>query len=427
MHQCLNNIGYHMNITWRQIVIVVVMLLMALPCSADTSSDLSNLPLITYSDFKYTGAFRLPKKPNGDSRVGNSEGPITLGADGKTFFIVSHPRQQAIAEYMIPELVISRDLSKLAMAVNVQPFTKVLDRPKTGNPQNMNRIGGMEYVDGELIVNTYEYYDANTDATHTTLVIRDAGKLASSTVDGYHQYEAKAHASGWISPIPPTLHALLGGTHIAGHSSGKPINSRHSVGPSAFVINPREDIVGGRAPGMIKTTPLLDFSLKNIVGDAKGQRGDYLKNKDGKNKLWTHLSRASYGFIIPGTRTYATIGFSGGHESGVGYKLTRSNGTSCPGYCSGEITDNHNYYWLWDLNDLLAVKNGTIKPYDVLPYEYGIIDTPFDNSSRRTKIVGGAYDGDTGILYLTLVGADTTQGRYEAQPVIIAYRFPDKG
>ncbi len=35
----------------------------------------------------------------------------------------------------------------------------------------MDRVGGMAYVDGQLIVNTYEYYDAPGDNTVSTCVI----------------------------------------------------------------------------------------------------------------------------------------------------------------------------------------------------------------------------------------------------------------
>ena len=134
-------------------------------------------------------------------------------------------------------------------------------------------------------------------------MLRDASDLAGSTVDGYFRLEGRAHASGWFSAVPEAHREALGGAMIAGNSSGLPIISRLSVGPTAFVFAV-DDVVGGAEP--IPTSPLLDYSL------ATPLRED-LANGAGDNDLWTHLSRAVYGFVVPGTRTYATFGHSGGH------------------------------------------------------------------------------------------------------------------
>lgn len=392
-------------------------------CYAGSFSPLT-LPLITTDRFEYIGGFRIPSGTFGDSAAAYAEGPITVGPNGKTIFIVGRSVHQAIAEFSIPELTSSNDVADLNIASVVQPFTKVLGRPETGNPQKMDRIGGMEYVDGELIVNTYLYYDAPANATHTTLVVRDAANLDGASVDGYYGYQARAHASGWISPIPRNLQGLLGGTHITGHSSGSPIISRHSVGPSAFVINPNQHIIGGSAVSTIPTSTLLDFSLEHPLGDSTNKGASHLDNIDLTNDLWTRISSASYGFIVPGTRTYVTIGYSGGHTSGVGYKITQDNGTLCGGPCSYVAADNYNYYWLWDINDLMAVKNGQKNSYEIIPYSYGKFDTPFQPPSGLNKIIGGAFDSVTSILYLTLKDADRKQNVYEPNPVIIAYKLP---
>ena len=107
------------------------------------------------------------------------------------------------------------------------------------------------------------------------------------------------------------------------------------MGPSAFSFDARENVIYAPS-GKIPTTPLLDFSLKQILRDKSTYPivtdvNSILYNRDGRNKLWTILSNAAYGFIIPNTRTYLTIGFSGGHESGIGYKITQNNGNQCGG------------------------------------------------------------------------------------------------
>lgn len=85
---------------------------------------------------------------------------------------------------------------------------------------------------------------------------------------------------------------------------------------------------------------------------------------------------------MPGTRTYATFGHSGGHVCGVCYKCTQNNGNLCGGYCPPDANDNYQFYWLWDMNDLIQVKNDEIESFDVLPYDYSEFATLFENEYK---------------------------------------------
>ncbi|MFW5692628.1 MAG: hypothetical protein ACOCWL_00285 [Thermoguttaceae bacterium] len=376
------------------------------------------LPLVRIDDFKYVGAFRVPARQFGESDANFSQGPIALNPDRGSLFIVGHAHHQAIAEFKIPQLVESDVVADLNMAGEpLQPFVAVLHRAANGNPQDLNRIGGMFYVDGptgpELLVNAYEYYDAPADNTLSMLVVRNASDLAKSKVDGFFEVEGGAgHTAGWMSPIPGVWQAALGGPCLTGNSSGVPIISRLSVGPSAFVFNPRDVVGKATVSSPIATKRLLDFSLANRLHED-------LSNESRENDLWNHLSRAVYGIILPGTRTYATFGHSGGHESGVGYKNLQDNGRRSGGYSSYKVKDNYHYYWLWDVNDFVDVLAGEREPYDVRPYEYGVFDTPFKATS--CQLGGGTFDPSTGRIYLTAQKADREQGLYANPPVIMAY------
>ncbi len=388
--------------------------------AADRGAALSQeLPLLEIQDFEYVGAFRLPSRKYGESDLNFSQGPIAFNPDRQSLFIVGHAHQQAIAEFTIPELVESTVLAELNMAGDpIQPFAAILNRASGGNPEGNNRIGGMLYVSGpdgpKLLVNAYEYYDAPGDNTVSMLVARDANDLAKSDVDGYFEVRGgPGHTAGWMSPVPEPWRSVLGGDFVTGSSSGIPIISRTSVGPSAFVFNPL-DIVGKKPVSTpISTAKLLDFSLAHRLHDD-------LSNESRENDLWNHLSRAVYGLIVPGTRTYATFGHSGGNESGVGYKIVQDNGRRTGGYSSFAVKDNYHYFWLWDVNDLVRVRAGEIQPHDARPYEYGIFRTPFADSSHR--LGGGAFDASTGRIYLTAQKADGKQGRYANPPVVMAYK-----
>ncbi|MCB0358998.1 MAG: hypothetical protein KDD44_05165, partial [Bdellovibrionales bacterium] len=158
---------------------LVVMGAIAHPCTSLASDSDAQLPLLHLSDFTYEGAFRLPADDFGASSLNYSEGPIAYNADNHSIFIVGHTYQQAIAEFAVPALVASSTLSELPMAAApIQEFVETLGSVPGGNPQGLNRIGGLKYIVGlngpELLVNAYEYYDAPGDNTHSTYAIRDA-------------------------------------------------------------------------------------------------------------------------------------------------------------------------------------------------------------------------------------------------------------
>jgi len=385
---------------------------------------MGDLPLYQMNQLTYGGAFRIPKGeyiPDNFLNPNYSQGPIAYNPDNQSIFLVGHTRESPIAEFTVPQLVTSSQITDLNMANRLQNFKKVLDFAPSGNPQALDRIGGLFYdnqvAPPRLLVNAYEYYDADRSVSLTTLIINDALNIAQSSISGYYQFDAEAgHTNGWMSSIPGQWQTALGGNTITGHSSGEPIISRWSVGPSAFSFNLQD--FNGNTSTPISTSQLLDFSLDNRLADD-------LCNANFSNDLWTHMSRATYGFIIPNTRTYFTIGYSAGHGSGVCYKTAQEfgcagcNQADCAGYCTFDPNDKYAYYWLWDIDDLIAVKNGNIASYEVLPYDYGIFDVPFEPEVKQ--IGGGSYDASTGQLYLTLQQADREQGTYDNPPLILVY------
>ncbi|WP_198264036.1 hypothetical protein [sulfur-oxidizing endosymbiont of Gigantopelta aegis] len=427
-----------------------------------TSADLMRLPLISIDDMKFVGAFRIKSGRYGESKTGYSNGRIAYNDDNHSLFITGFPSDSSIAEFLIPELVNSSNILELNRTSKPrQDFFRPLLRLKEENTQNLNRLGGMEYVEGELLVHSYEYYDAQVDSTYTSLVIRNANNMNNSIIDGFFEFDGNAHVSLWISPLPTQLQQLFDGDYITGASSVMPINSRASMGPSAFVFN-SADIVKTdntnnirQKNGLINTIKLLDYNLAHILTDNvkgwlpfkewggkiqynySGQRpaGDdfplvYDVNLVGNNYLWTEKSSAQYGIVLPGTRTYAIFGSSSMHYSGGGYKITKKNGKTCPGPCAYDPSDNNNYYWFYDLAELYQIKTGKKRPYEVKPYSFGRFVTPFDKmySAKRKYgykplVSGGTYNAKDKIIYFSLPVADLEQSIYEPAPVIMAYKL----
>jgi len=367
--------------------------------------------LVTISDLNYLGGFALPSQQYGDSSLNYAQGVIEVNGD--SMFIVGHDHDDAIAEFTVPELVNSVNISDLNTAsAPSQGFVSILDRAVGGNAENLDQIVGLEMVDGSLIANVMEYYDAPADNTLTTLVVADAQQLASSPVSAFHAMQGAARAAGWISSIPGALQASLGGSYIAGHSSGEPIIARLSAGPSAYAVNFPADLQSATSL-TISTTPLQLFSLDNPLSSD-------LDNASLQNSLWTHMSHARYGFIVPGTKTYMTLGWSGGHNSGVAYK-SPSDGRECGGFCPNSATDLYNYYWLWNLDDWEKVQNGELAAHAVRPYEKGELALPFQTSGVLNEVGGASYDAASGRLYISLLRANNTVGPYDNPPVIAVY------
>ncbi|CAH8285703.1 putative secreted protein (Por secretion system target) [Mariniflexile fucanivorans] len=402
----------------------------------------TELPLLQINKLKYEGAFTIPGNEYGDSNANYASGTLAFNSANNSLFLAGFNLHGAVAEFSIPILVNSTNLNDLNSASILQNFRSILNATPDSNPQNIDRISGLYLFNNKLIVNALEYYDAAANNSHTTLIVDNASAIETSAITGYFSLNGEAHASGWISEIPTEWQTLLGGSHITGNSSKYPINSRLAMGISAFSFNVT-DLINASTTN-ISTTTLLNFDLSNPlyadfntyynanynVLELNGTTFSGHTSADadivvGTNNLWTEQSQASYGFIVPNTRTYITIGSSSGHNSGIGYKAKQNNGNVCGGPCAYDAEDNYNYYWLWDVNDLLAVKNGTSEAYSVRPYAYGEFSVPFQydaysSTPEHHEIVGGTYDADSNLLYLSIYDGAST-GAYDVIPVIVAY------
>ncbi|WP_198265415.1 hypothetical protein [sulfur-oxidizing endosymbiont of Gigantopelta aegis] len=401
--------------------------------STDVPANILALPLINISDFTYQGAFRIKSGTKGESKPSYSHGRLAFNSDHNSLFLSGFNLHGSIAEFEIPPLVISDQITDLNIGAYRQEFRKVLSESDTGNTQNINRVGGMEYINGELLIQVYDYFDGGANNTHTSLVARDANNLSTSNIDGFFEFSGKAHEILWVSPIPPEYQAILGGDYISGASSADQvsINARSSMGPSAWIFN-SSDIIGKQASsGQIPSTAILDFSLAHIMADTpsgwlpfskysgviqfnyqtdvwfptifgKEFLDAYDPKNVGNNDIWTDSASANYGLIIPGTRTYAVFGQFSMRLSGGGYKIMQDNGHICQGPCQFKRADTEHYYWLFDMADMIAVKQGVKQPYEVKPYARGRFNTPFNTiddpkgKTMRPRIAGGTYDESSG-------------------------------
>lgn len=378
--------------------------------SATPHTDPMSLPLLSLGNLEYLGAFGIP--------ANYSPGTIGYNPTRNSLFIAGHAQQASVGEFAIPELLVRDDVRQLNWSEQpLQDFADMVGRPPEGNPEGHNRIDGLLVVNGQLIVNTENWYDAGGTAQDTTVVVRDATNLRG-VVDGYFELAGRAHAGGYMAPIPAEWQPTLGATHLTGWSAVTSIIARHSIGPSLFTFDP-SDITGSPqgSRGPVETTAWMDFPYAG----AHYLGADALTVQMGSAPaLWNFLSGGTYGFIVPGTRTFAVFGHSSGIDSGIGYKVHNADWPdgSCGGYCAYDWDDHYNYYWFFDLTEIV----GADQVWNPRPYAYGRLSLPFDRNGRF-GIGGGAYDAEHKVLYLALGAGAGQRSEYDRPPLILGYRI----
>ena len=388
-----------------------------LSTKASPTTHIKQSLLTELDNFEYIGAFRFPVNIFGSSRLSYINGNFTINEQTNSIFIAGHQHHQAIAEFSIPVLKQEFKPASLNLSKNLQVFIPFLkNKSRIKNPQGLNRITGMEIIEGELFVNAAQYYDAPGDNSYSTLIFRDSSDLKNSKIDGLFTLKGLMHSAGWLSKLSGKWRDIFGASYLHGYAGNIPINSRLSMGPSAFVSN--IDAFAGidEHDGLIPTRALMDFSIRNPMMKD-------LYNKSGNNNMWTELSSAYYGFIVPNTDYYLVLGTSGGHESGIGYKAIQINGNQCGGPCAIDPSDYYNFYWIFDVNDFLDVKNKKRKPWELSPKHFGKLQLPFSPKNMRKSLISADFDNKNNILYILLENIDRSQSSYEIAPVMLAYKL----
>jgi len=379
--------------------------------------------LAAITDFQYAGAFRLKNGDFGDSSLDYAVGTLAINPIKQSLFIAGHDHDRAVAEYPLIAAGMQTDVASLPeTAPPLQNFSSLLDL--VPNPQTINRITGLYWFNGSLIVNAENWYDAGGVATDTTLVVPDADNLAA-VANGFFRMQGGANAAGYMGPIPEQWQSAFGAQHFTGWSSVYSITSRYSIGPSLWTFDPNALISADPVTDPIVVTqpkmnyPFAGFGTAGHLSERalewaqQGTPGPFPP----ADALWNQLSAGMYGFFIPGTKTFAVIGHTSALQSGMAYKALQSDGHQCGGPCPFDPADHTNYYWFYNVDDILSATNS----YDPKPYAYGSFDVPFDADGTR-PVLGATFDQTTNTLYLAIKNA-AQLGTYDRPPLIVTYKL----
>jgi len=379
---------------------------------AGQPNDPSTLPRLSFDDLQYLGGFRLPAEaPN---NWGYSYGGQAVAYDSTTnsLFVSS---QGGVGEVSIPTPVNSSNPAEMPFAKLLQPVTD----PTEGHLKDVFagdvKMEGLLIFGNRLYGTAYIYYDAG-NAQRVSHFSR-ARQLNQPSFSGWSQVwdtGKSGFVAGMMAHVPVEWQSKLGGPAITGQCC-IPIITRTSFGPSAFAFNPSQ--VG---QPKVPAIPLLYYPSDHAT----------LGEWSGSNPTYGSTTMILGAALIAGSRTALYFGRNGMGPNcyGGGTPDKNLHGTSGPeGPLCYDPTNIHQaphaypyryQIWAYDLNDFAAVKAGSKRPWNVVPYAVWPLTLP--TSEATVRLGGVGYDAQRQLLYLSQMAGDN-EGQ-AGRPLIHTFR-----
>ena len=377
--------------------------------SSSRASAAGSSPLIQQGDLNYLGVFRVPQGTFGDHSTFSYGGTaLAYNPVRNSLYAVGHAWYQESAEISIPQIINSNNINNLATATLLQPFTDATEgKLNSINPSDPNSkdVGGHLVYGGQLYVTGWSYYDCGGTQTKSHFIrpldLSVKGQVAGPYPVG-NQYPG--FVSSYMTPIPAEWQSALGGPALTGgccHS----IISLQSLGPAASVFNPSD--VGVKNPA----TPVVGYPIDHPTLGTWGGNGT-------ANPIY-NMSTGINGIVFPeGTRTLLFFSKTGLGKPcyGAGTSDSSLDGQPVPGesgviYCYDPNDGSKGchaypysaYVWAYDVDDLIAVKNGQKNQWEIRPYTTWTMTFPVGGGY---SISGAAYDPVTHRIYLAQYCSD---------------------
>lgn len=372
------------------------------------AGDPASLPLVQEGDISYEGAFLLYDAADGAERMRYGARALAVRPGSGSMFVSGHSVSlpDTVVEVSVPTLIDPATLSganNFAIADQLNKVTiSQANASTTGALPAENRIEGLLVYSNKLVIagaNPYEASDPSGAANRLSHYVRssltlNSGSVTSAEIKGAASgtYSQRRMFSGYMCHVPEEWQALLGGPVLTGFVA-QSIVSRASDGPSAMVIDPdtidstNEVLQGVPLVGYGYTTPLDGGNPDYTIPD-----NPYF---DTYWPRWNWRGTVAGCCIPPGTRTLLFFGTNGhgrlvyGAGTSVRADHTEPNGVGAQIFAydpadnsNGEHSYPYRYQvWAYDLNDLLAVKAGTLQPHEVEPYDWWTFELPFEGTN----------------------------------------------
>jgi hypothetical protein len=334
-----------------------------LPKPAPTS--LAALPLISAEDLSYLGAFTVPHQDGGGHSLGYAGHALGYHPANHSLYFGGHDWYQELCELGIPAVI---DLSQTAAVL--QDCTDVTEGRLGLVDDGSVKLGGTLVYQDRLIVSAYGYYDA--DANQVVSHFASGLNLAlAGDISGPHQVGGWAGiVSGYMALIPAEWQVELGGPALTGNCC-LAIISRTSFGPAVSVFDPAQ--VGLQDP--LPAEALLYYPQEHPLAPW-----------DATDPYFNGSTQIVGIAFPPGSRSLLFFG-----RHGVG-PFCYGTGSECHDPVD-DSKGTHAYpyvhqAWAYDALDLLAVRNGALEPWEVLPYAIWQLDEM--DASGGATIAGAA-------------------------------------
>jgi chitodextrinase len=375
------------------------------------SATVPNEPLLYSSNVQYVGAFRVPAVADslspGSYTYSYGGTALAFNPANNGLFIVGMPYDNAVSEISIPQSIVnSSNVSSLSTATVLQAPVQVLNKLPSDPLKNIQPvaedIGGLMVNNGQLIGTDYSGYDADGQAQVSHFVLNSLN-LSTAQVGGLYQVGTLGGGlvAGYMAPIPTEWQAALGDPDLTGQADIN-IVSRTSQGPAAFGFNP-SNLGSGVAPD----TPYVYYPNGNQLGPYEGPA----------DPLQSGTSHVNGAVFVPGSSSVLFIGSTGTNYNGYGLPGDYGDNEDTakgPHSLNGQYTMQ---VWAYSAKDLAAVKQGTLQPWQVQPYDVWNFTVP----GGSTSVGGVAFDPSTGRLYVSVTDADNVQS-YTNLPLIEVFQ-----
>lgn len=381
--------------------------------------------------------------PNGTV---NARGPAMVYHAANNSLIVTTSPGEAF-EMSIPTLVtptggasydsinnITSPVQGLNAGTTIQAETEILNDTADdieGETGNGFGAGGDMIIDGTTLYKSVWAYFDTTQQRSLFKTITDFSPAPTTEVSGPFKILSNTPASyspdtvvtHWLNrmlvSIPAEWQAALGGDAAAGQFSA-PLASVHSHGPNLHVFDLSD--VGVTDP--IPATVVLGYpSSHQAIGCDNCQA-----TMTSTSTLWNEAAHVlAYAFINE-TATFITAGKVGTGDFCYGsvtdnpalhltpHPSAPESETWCysldDGTDKGIYTYPYSlYFFLWDVNDFVAVKNGTMESWEVVPYEwFPVTMTHMPKQNQGFYFDDFAYDPTNEKLYLKHAQGGGTDG-----------------
>lgn len=364
-----------------------------------------SLPLFDSSQIKYVGKFNLNAPPYGGAAVGVSENGkyiyTSCWVDNSGSYVKGY-----IATLQIPPIGGTGQMIQPCQAgITNSELIEISNDPGAYFPV----LGSILENNARFVVGGFITYDAV--GLFTPRKTFWSGTSLGNLVGPYEGTVRNGLVKGQSGIIPPEWRTLLGGDSYvgAGYSS---IVSRSSYGPAFTSFNSADVTRDGFQMNFLLGCPYYEPGTTNYLAKCDTRYGSpqSIINYNGSEQ-------SGGAFFVPGTRTLVAIEREALGPTCYGY-ATRNQADHGKPYLDAKycysLSDPLNqkgplgYPYqlvakLYDLKDLVDVKNGVKKAWDVDPYS--VVNMPNYDGTPEDEVIGytggGVFNPVTGQYYLT--------------------------